>query len=131
MCSHPLRHGAQGTYDEASNGLKESDFGTKNDDEVIEKILLGGELQESKVSSLSRHVPSSSRTTESKADKMFSVISSLSVRVPRTMPRAPWLHTKLGALHHVIGYPFGLSMPRPHWNETGRKVVFINWRFVL
>lgn len=44
------RHGAQGTYDEASNGVKESDFGTKNDDAVIEKILLSGDLQESKVS---------------------------------------------------------------------------------
>lgn len=47
------RHGAQGTYDEASNGVKESDFGTKNDDAVIEKILLSGDLQESKVSQIS------------------------------------------------------------------------------
>lgn len=30
--------------------MKESDFGTKNDDIVLEKILLSGELQESKVS---------------------------------------------------------------------------------
>lgn len=45
------RHGAQGTYDEASNGLKETEFGTKNDDAVIEQILEKGDLQESKVSS--------------------------------------------------------------------------------
>lgn len=44
------RQGAQGTYDEASNAEKENEFGTKVDDEVIEKILASGTLQESSVS---------------------------------------------------------------------------------
>lgn len=55
------RQGAQGTYDEASNAEKENEFGTKVDDEVIEKILVSGTLQESAVSSdrLDRPQPTS------------------------------------------------------------------------
>jgi len=44
------RHGAQGTYDAASNGALDNEFGTHVDEEVIKAILEGGSLQESEVS---------------------------------------------------------------------------------
>ncbi|CAN6672490.1 restriction of telomere capping protein 3 [Trichomonascus vanleenenianus] len=39
------RHGSQGVYDQAPNGALLNEFGTKNEDEVIRKILLDGEVQ--------------------------------------------------------------------------------------
>ena len=39
------RHGAQGTMDGASNATLENEFGTKNEDECISKILEGGSVQ--------------------------------------------------------------------------------------
>lgn len=64
---HINRQGAQGTYDEASNAEKENEFGTKVDDEVIEKILLSGTLQESSVS-LSECTLGSASTLSEKVD---------------------------------------------------------------
>lgn len=47
---HPCdRHGAQGVLDGASKLTLENEFGTSNDDEVIIKILEGGEVQASEV----------------------------------------------------------------------------------
>jgi hypothetical protein len=45
----PIRHGAQGTFDDASKATLENEFGTTNDDEVIKQILEKGTLQETKV----------------------------------------------------------------------------------
>jgi len=45
-----FRHGAQGQLDRASASLLENEFGTKNTDEVVRKILEQGEVRESKVS---------------------------------------------------------------------------------
>jgi hypothetical protein len=44
-----IRHGAQGTFDDASKATLENEFGTTNDDEVIKQILEKGTLQETKV----------------------------------------------------------------------------------
>ncbi|KAI9730458.1 MAG: hypothetical protein M1818_008153 [Claussenomyces sp. TS43310] len=41
------KHGAQGTFDEASNSTLENEFGTKKDDEAIKQILEKGTIQES------------------------------------------------------------------------------------
>ncbi|KAJ5190238.1 uncharacterized protein N7498_009223 [Penicillium cinerascens] len=38
-------HGAQGVLDTASNAALENEFGTKNEDECMIKILEGGEFQ--------------------------------------------------------------------------------------
>ncbi|KAJ4366255.1 hypothetical protein N0V83_007891 [Neocucurbitaria cava] len=38
-------HGKQGILNTASNGQLENEFGTKNEDEVIKKILQQGEIQ--------------------------------------------------------------------------------------
>jgi hypothetical protein len=46
------RHGVQGELNRASNALLENEFGTKNTDEVVQKILEKGEVQEVKVSYL-------------------------------------------------------------------------------
>ncbi|KAK0618375.1 ribosome maturation protein [Bombardia bombarda] len=43
------KHGAQGTFDGASKGALESEFGTSVDDEVIKQILEKGTLQESQM----------------------------------------------------------------------------------
>ena len=43
------RHGAQGTYDEASNSVLDNEFGTHVDEDVIKQILEKGTLQESTV----------------------------------------------------------------------------------
>jgi len=43
MLTH--KHGAQGQLDEASNASLENEFGTKNEDEVIKKILTDGQVQ--------------------------------------------------------------------------------------
>ena len=47
MC-HVLRcsQGAQGILDHASRAILESEFGTHKEDEVVEKILKGGEVQD-------------------------------------------------------------------------------------
>lgn len=45
----PNRHGAQGVLDAASKLTLENEFGTSKDDEVIIKILEGGEVQASEV----------------------------------------------------------------------------------
>lgn len=44
-----FRHGAQGTFDEASKSTLENEFGTARDDEVVVKILEKGSVQESEV----------------------------------------------------------------------------------
>ena len=44
------RHGAQGVMDSASHSTLENEFGTKNEDECIIKILENGTLQETEVS---------------------------------------------------------------------------------
>ena len=44
------RHGAQNAHDEASKSTLENEFGTKNDDECMIKILEHGTLQETEVS---------------------------------------------------------------------------------
>jgi len=41
------KHGAQGTYDGASNATLDNEFGTHEPEEVIKKILEKGTLQES------------------------------------------------------------------------------------
>ncbi|KAL8713209.1 MAG: hypothetical protein Q9220_002730 [cf. Caloplaca sp. 1 TL-2023] len=41
------KHGAQNAYDTASKQTLENEFGTKNEDECMIKILEGGTLQES------------------------------------------------------------------------------------
>jgi len=41
------KHGAQGQMDTASKASLENEFGTSNEDEVIKKILLGGQAQTS------------------------------------------------------------------------------------
>lgn len=47
---HPCdRHGAQGVLDGASKSTLENEFGTSNEDEIIIKILEGGEVQASEV----------------------------------------------------------------------------------
>ncbi|ERF68806.1 hypothetical protein EPUS_06250 [Endocarpon pusillum Z07020] len=43
------KHGAQGVLDGASKSTLENEFGTSNDDEVIIKILEGGEVQASEI----------------------------------------------------------------------------------
>jgi hypothetical protein len=43
------RHGAQGFLDGASKGSLENEFGTKNEDECIMKILEHGNVQETEV----------------------------------------------------------------------------------
>ncbi len=43
MVTH--KHGAQGQLDEASKASLENEFGTHNEDEVIKKILMGGQSQ--------------------------------------------------------------------------------------
>lgn len=43
-------HGTSGLFEEASNLEKETHFGTKNDEAIIDKILEHGNLQENKVS---------------------------------------------------------------------------------
>jgi len=45
------KHGAQGQLDTASKASLENEFGTKNEDEVIMKILEGGQMQNTQVSS--------------------------------------------------------------------------------
>ncbi|KAG8533675.1 uncharacterized protein KY384_001416 [Bacidia gigantensis] len=40
------KHGAQGVLDTASKSTLENEFGTTNEDEVITKILEGGNIQE-------------------------------------------------------------------------------------
>lgn len=45
-----IRHGAQGTFDDASKATLENEFGTTNDDEIIKQILEKGTVQETKVS---------------------------------------------------------------------------------
>jgi len=44
------KHGAQGIHDEASKSTLENQFGTKNEDEAIIKILEGGEIQDTEAS---------------------------------------------------------------------------------
>ena len=46
------RHGAQGTYDEASNSVLDNEFSTHVDEDVIKQILEKGTLQESTVSTV-------------------------------------------------------------------------------
>ena len=46
------RHGAQGIHDGASKATLENEFETKNEDEVMMKILEKGEIQDSEVSRL-------------------------------------------------------------------------------
>lgn len=46
FCTH--RHGAQGTLDRASKTELENEFGTKNEDDIIKKILLEGKVEEVK-----------------------------------------------------------------------------------
>ncbi|OGM50067.1 RNA binding protein [Aspergillus bombycis] len=41
------RHGAQGIMDGASKGILDTEFGTSNEDECIQKILENGEYQSS------------------------------------------------------------------------------------
>ncbi|KAJ9616284.1 hypothetical protein H2200_000001 [Cladophialophora chaetospira] len=48
MVTH--KQGAQGQLDEASNASLENEFGTKNEDEVIKKILTDGQAQTSEAS---------------------------------------------------------------------------------
>jgi hypothetical protein len=43
------RQGAQGTYDGASHGALDGEFGTHKDDEVVQKILESGSDQEVEV----------------------------------------------------------------------------------
>ncbi|KAF2435531.1 putative RNA binding protein [Tothia fuscella] len=45
---HTDGHGVQGELNRASNQLLETEFGTKNSDEVVQKILEQGEVQEVK-----------------------------------------------------------------------------------
>jgi Shwachman-Bodian-Diamond syndrome (SBDS) protein len=47
------RHGAQGVLDAAPKQMLDNEFGTSNEDEVMIKILEGGELQHSEVRDLS------------------------------------------------------------------------------
>jgi len=51
-----IRHGAQGTFDDASKATLENEFGTTNEDEVIKQILEKGVLQETKVR-VSHYIP--------------------------------------------------------------------------
>ncbi|KAK9386763.1 ribosome maturation protein [Lipomyces mesembrius] len=44
------RAGTQGIIDEASRAMLENEFGTKNPDQAIQKILKDGEFQEQKYS---------------------------------------------------------------------------------
>ena len=44
------KHGAQGTLDTASNATLENEFGTKDEDEIIKRILKEGSVQEVDVS---------------------------------------------------------------------------------
>lgn len=90
-CSLFSRQGAQGTYDEASNAEKENEFGTKVDDEVIEKILASGTLQESSVSQC--HLPILG-DSEQLLTPLFSMNSSPSAKAPRTILRVPSLPTR-------------------------------------
>jgi ribosome maturation protein Sdo1 len=46
------KHGAQGVMDAASKATLENQFGTKNDEDAIIKILEKGEVQETMVSRL-------------------------------------------------------------------------------
>lgn len=50
--STTTRHGTQGVHDGASKQTLENEFGTKNEDDVIIKILETGEIQDSEVSVL-------------------------------------------------------------------------------
>ena len=43
------RHGKQGVLNTASNSQLENEFGTKNEDEVVKKILEKGDIQTSEV----------------------------------------------------------------------------------
>jgi len=47
FCTH--KHGAQGTYDTASKGMLDSEFGTHVDEDVIKKILETGTAQASEM----------------------------------------------------------------------------------
>jgi hypothetical protein len=51
-----IRHGAQGTFDDASKATLENEFGTTSDDEAIKQILEKGTLQETKVR-VSHYIP--------------------------------------------------------------------------
>lgn len=90
------RQGAQGTYDEASNAEKENEFGTKVDDEVIEKILASGTLQESSVSQQRPPPPPASSLIRGDDEKFLTecLSSSPSAKAPRTTLRAPSLPTR-------------------------------------
>jgi len=46
------RHGKQGVLNTASNSQLENEFGTKNEDEVMKKILENGTIQSSEVRSI-------------------------------------------------------------------------------
>ncbi|KAF8444259.1 ribosome maturation protein [Kalaharituber pfeilii] len=41
-------HGSQGMLDKASNSALENEFGTKNQDDVVKRILESGEVKEQK-----------------------------------------------------------------------------------
>jgi len=43
------RHGKQGVLNTASNSQLENEFGTKNEDEIVKKILEKGDVQSSEV----------------------------------------------------------------------------------
>lgn len=47
-----IRHGAQGQLDRASKSMLENEFGTKNEEDVVRKILEQGDVQEQKVCDL-------------------------------------------------------------------------------
>jgi len=46
FCTH--KHGAQGQLDRASKALLENEFGSSKDDDVVQKILEKGDLQETR-----------------------------------------------------------------------------------
>jgi len=50
MVPPQIRQGAQGTYDTASNGSLDNEFGTHKDEDVIKQILEKGVFQETEVS---------------------------------------------------------------------------------
>ena len=54
MLTH--KHGAQGQLDEASKASLENEFQTSNEDEVIKKILMDGQVQTSAVRSSRSHM---------------------------------------------------------------------------
>jgi ribosome maturation protein Sdo1 len=55
------RHGSQGNFDEASKGTLQNNFETENRDEIIQKIVLQGEIKPTKGEIVSVREPSTVR----------------------------------------------------------------------